>query len=166
MSTLYVDTINEKTSGNGVQIPGHVVQVVEGTAYSAEQSVTSSSYTAFSVTASITPKFSNSKIYITCYGSCQVYESGAANARGRLAISSDSGSSFILERDVRIYGYDGTGHVLIVPFSLHVFDTPGSTSTQTYTLYGKNTSGDGIRINDDGLGAGNTTQIVLMEIAQ
>ena len=27
MSTLYVDTINEKTSGNGVQIPGHVVQV-------------------------------------------------------------------------------------------------------------------------------------------
>lgn len=29
MSTLYVDTINEKTSGNGVQIPGHVVQVVQ-----------------------------------------------------------------------------------------------------------------------------------------
>jgi hypothetical protein len=143
-----------------------VVQVVEGTAYSAEESVTSSSYTAFSVTASITPKFSNSKIYITCHGSCQVYDSGAADARGRLAISSDSGSSFILERDVRIYGYDGTGHVLIVPFSLHVFDTPGSTSTQTYTLYGKNTNGDGIRINDDGLGAGNTTQIVLMEIAQ
>ena len=28
MSTLYVDTITEKTSGNGVQIPGHVVQVV------------------------------------------------------------------------------------------------------------------------------------------
>jgi hypothetical protein len=27
MSTLYVDTINEKTSGNGVQIPGHVVQM-------------------------------------------------------------------------------------------------------------------------------------------
>ena len=26
MSTLYVDTINEKTSGNGVQIPGHVIQ--------------------------------------------------------------------------------------------------------------------------------------------
>jgi len=26
MSTLYVDTINEKTSGNGVQIPGHVVK--------------------------------------------------------------------------------------------------------------------------------------------
>jgi len=27
MSTLFVDTINEKTSGNGISIPGHVVQV-------------------------------------------------------------------------------------------------------------------------------------------
>ena len=27
MSTLFVDTINEKTSGNGVDIPGHVLQV-------------------------------------------------------------------------------------------------------------------------------------------
>ena len=27
MSTLFVDTINEKTSGNGIAIPGHVVQV-------------------------------------------------------------------------------------------------------------------------------------------
>ena len=29
MSTLFVDTINEKTSGNGIQIPGHVVQIVQ-----------------------------------------------------------------------------------------------------------------------------------------
>ena len=28
MSTLFVDTINEKTSGNGIEIPGHVIQVV------------------------------------------------------------------------------------------------------------------------------------------
>ena len=27
MSILKVDTINEKTSGNGVAIPGHVIQV-------------------------------------------------------------------------------------------------------------------------------------------
>ena len=27
MSTLYVDTITEKTSGNGVVIPGHIIQV-------------------------------------------------------------------------------------------------------------------------------------------
>ena len=28
MSILKVDTINEKTSGNGVQIPGHVIQTI------------------------------------------------------------------------------------------------------------------------------------------
>ena len=27
MSVLYVDTTNEKTSGNGIEIPGHVIQV-------------------------------------------------------------------------------------------------------------------------------------------
>ena len=30
MSILKVDTINEKTSGNGVLIPGHVAQVKQG----------------------------------------------------------------------------------------------------------------------------------------
>ena len=30
MSILKVDTINEKTTGNGVLIPGHVVQVIQG----------------------------------------------------------------------------------------------------------------------------------------
>ena len=27
MSTLFVDTINEKTTNNGIYIPGHVLQV-------------------------------------------------------------------------------------------------------------------------------------------
>ena len=31
MSTLFVDTINEKTSGNGIQIPGHPIQIVQTT---------------------------------------------------------------------------------------------------------------------------------------
>ena len=34
MSILKVDTINEKTSGNGVAIPGHVIQVQETSALS------------------------------------------------------------------------------------------------------------------------------------
>ena len=31
MSTLNVDNINEYTSGNGVEIPGHIIQVVSAT---------------------------------------------------------------------------------------------------------------------------------------
>jgi len=64
MSTLYVDTINEKTSGNGVQIPGHVVQVVSATKTDT-QSISGTTFTDV-LTATITPKFANSKIYIKC----------------------------------------------------------------------------------------------------
>jgi|DEB0MinimDraft_4_1074332.scaffolds.fasta_scaffold98388_2 hypothetical protein len=61
MSTLFVDTINEKTSGNGVAIPGHVVQYQGLASWSNTQANSSSSWTT-AETVSITPKFSNSKI--------------------------------------------------------------------------------------------------------
>ena len=64
MSTILVDTINEKTSGNGVAIPGHVVQVVS-TTKTDTQTITGQTFTDV-LTATITPKFSNSKIYVTC----------------------------------------------------------------------------------------------------
>ena len=63
MSILKVDTINEKTSGNGVAIPGHVIQVVQGTLGS-RQSAASSSFTNSNLTVAITPKFSTSKILV------------------------------------------------------------------------------------------------------
>ena len=68
MSTLFVDTINEKTSGNGVAIPGHVVQI-QGVNPTTAQSISSASYsdlTGYSIT--FTPKFSNSKLFFSwCY---------------------------------------------------------------------------------------------------
>ena len=64
MSTLYVDTINEKTSGNGVQIPGHVIQVVS-TTKTDTQTISGTTFTDV-LTATITPKFANSKILIQC----------------------------------------------------------------------------------------------------
>jgi hypothetical protein len=70
MSTLYVDTITEKTSGNGVQIAdlvpaaGSVVQVVSATKTDT-QSISGTTFTDV-LTATITPKFANSKIYIKC----------------------------------------------------------------------------------------------------
>ena len=65
MSTLYVDTINEKTSGNGIYIPGHVVQV-QSSILSSKVSTTSQqpTYVDTGLSVSITPKFSTSKILI------------------------------------------------------------------------------------------------------
>ena len=41
MSTLFVDTINEKTTNNGVDIPGHVINV-QSVKFSGTQTTTSS----------------------------------------------------------------------------------------------------------------------------
>ena len=63
MSILKVDTINEKTSGNGVAIPGHVIQYAQtetGTA-----TTISASASATLLTINFTPKFTTSKIRVS-----------------------------------------------------------------------------------------------------
>ena len=60
-STLYVDSLVEKTSGNGVHIPGHVIQVVRNSFTAAHNTTTSTSYVSMGspFNLAITPKFSN-----------------------------------------------------------------------------------------------------------
>lgn len=66
MSILKVDTINEKTSGNGVQIAGHVLQVQQGVMTSRVQVTTINEYTiGDGFTVNITPSSTSSKILIT-----------------------------------------------------------------------------------------------------
>ena len=66
MSILKVDTINEKTTGNGVQIAGHVLQVQQGVMTSRVQVTTTSVYTiGDGFTVNITPKSTSSKILVT-----------------------------------------------------------------------------------------------------
>ena len=71
-STLYVDNLVEKTSGNGVHIPGHVVQTqsVRGD-FAGDVSTTSSSYVEVHSTLrnTFTPKYSNSIIHIEYFTS-------------------------------------------------------------------------------------------------
>ena len=61
MSILKVDTINEKTSGNGVQIAGHVVQVKQVTGSSFSTNNSASAYTDL-MTLNITPSSNSNKI--------------------------------------------------------------------------------------------------------
>ena len=65
MSILKVDTINEKTTGNGVHIPGHVVQCQQFyNSQTGHGTTTSTSFVASGIAKSITPKYSNSLIII------------------------------------------------------------------------------------------------------
>ena len=64
MSTLYVNKIVEETPNNGVQIPGHVVQVVRGIGAAGSPTSSSTSFVDEGIQATITPKFNNSLILV------------------------------------------------------------------------------------------------------
>ncbi len=75
MSILKVDTINEKTSGNGVAIPGHVIQVVHQP-FSTSMNTSSLSFVSTGHSVTITPKSSSSKILISVQGGSWYNQAG------------------------------------------------------------------------------------------
>ena len=155
MSILKVDTINEKTSGNGVAIPGHVVQVVTGTITS-ETQVTSNTLVDTGLSVTITPKFNTSKIFISvsnlgiCYATQYVRHK---LLRGSTVICGD-------------FAYNNNNYWMPVNFAMSILDSPATTSATTYkTQIGASANGD-LRYNYGGDGTGSNASITAMEIAQ
>jgi hypothetical protein len=157
MSILKVDTINEKTSGNGVHIPGHVIQVVEGTT-TTQLAHNSTSYAATSITASITPTSTSSKILVTVTSNL---ESNSAGEFGWYSIH--RGSTNIAES--QIGQSSGTSGSPISPICIQKLDAPSTTSAVTYALYIKRTSAT-IVANINSGGINSLGVITLQEIAQ
>ena len=168
-SIINVDTINEKTSGNGVAIPGHVVQV-QKVGHSSHQNNTGSSYADTGLEGSITPKFSNSLILIVV--SANVSTSGANSQENavRLYRSAPTAATIQeIQRAFLLYGASGGNHQGTFHAGVTMFDTPGTTSTCTYKWQNKVFSGGGdIRHNDYAVTGVPTNQarMILMEIAQ
>ena len=163
MSTLFVDTINEKTSGNGIKIPGHVVQVVQGV-YDTNGSITSSTLTNTGISQSITPKSSSSKVLVLINATLGV--SGTNGAEVYMQIVRDSTAIRIYERAIVFHGNDNASYHTGGSYSYCFLDSPSTTSATTYKLQGRTNSGT-LRINDyySGNNQGAST-ITLMEIAQ
>tara|TARA_R110002074_G_scaffold138384_1_gene283618 strand:+ start:71 stop:574 length:504 start_codon:yes stop_codon:yes gene_type:complete len=82
MSILKVDSLVEKTSGNGVHIPGHVVQMQDGRTITYTVHSTTS-YTNSNLSVTITPKYANSKLFFSVAGT---YWWSAANASGNYMV--------------------------------------------------------------------------------
>jgi hypothetical protein len=158
MSTLYVDTITEKTVGNGVQIPGHVVQVVQST-YVTETSTTSTSYSDTGLSASITPKSSSSKILVLFSLGSSGVNNTAAEARGYYRLVRGSTELYVM--DVRSYDYGNSGSITFVAHGQAFLDSPATASSVTYKIQQKASTGT-IRVSE----SNNQIQMQLMEIAQ
>lgn len=162
-SKLLVDDVVEKTSGHGVQIPGHVVQVVQGV-NTANNSITSSTLTDTGISQAITPQSSSSKVLVLINATLGV--SGTNGAEVYVQIVRDSTAIRIYERAIVAYGADNSTYHMGGNYSFCFLDSPSTTSATTYKLQGRTNSGT-LRINDyySGNNQGAST-ITLMEVAQ
>ena len=172
MSILKVDTINEKTSGNGVQIPGHVVQTVTGT-YDTLTSTTSRT-PATAISVNITPSSTSSKIlvmmqtwawhnnYYTGYlgifrGSTDITlgtDTSATDGNWASGGYQGSGIGVRTTESYALQTQDNDGSAANwAPFSFShtILDSPSSTSQQTYALK--------FWTNDGGVGSSNPLYI-------
>jgi hypothetical protein len=144
-------------NSSGFSYPGAVLQVVQ-TAPIANLITTSTSYVNFSdLNTSITPTSASSKILIIA-GALNIYN-GAANAnmqitlyRGATNLGGANGYFF--------YAYGNSSINLSFPQTITYLDSPATTSSITYGVYGKTSSGS-MSFNN-----GNSQlSMVLMEIA-
>ena len=173
MSILKVDTINEKTSGNGVIIPNHVVQA-QSTFYNTEQSINVTTYTDV-MSVNITPTSTSSKILVIVHLQCnhQDHHSGLVKVlRDSTAIGGGSGGGsfdsnvwFTIREANQYHTQSGTGQFL---------DSPSTTSQITYKVQGS-TTGTGYPLyinrtrygnNSQRYASNNGSSITVMEIAQ
>lgn len=126
---------------------GNVIQVVGGT-LATESNTSSTSFVSTNLTASITPASSSNKIYIVA--TFTAYTSGG----GRYTIYRNS-SNVVAAALGQISTGEGDTTVTI-----SYLDSPSTTSSTTYTVYYRSTSGQTY------IGVNNLTcQITLMEIA-
>ena len=161
----------EVPSGHVLTAPGHVIQVVQGDANSTPVTVQTTTFTDANCTATITPKFSTSKILITCTQDVQAWNtSNYATARWRIVRNIGGGSFTAIYEDtstangnVFFYDYGGSGINCYVPVSYTMLDSPNTTSACIYKTQGCQGSNGGNRAVFNNA---SPSRIVLQEIAQ
>ena len=182
MSILKVDTINEKTSGNGVQIAGHVIQVVSSIHNTAVSTSSSTFGDISGLSLNITPKSTTNKILV------DVKVNNISSSTGNLAvlrlvrdstvIAGHSGSGVAHNNGAFASGggggnngasYGGADSRKVNSGGINFLDTPATTSSVNYKVQiASANNGDAVYLNRWALNAdmGAVSSITLMEIAQ
>jgi len=140
---------------SAAQPTGSVLQVVQSSSAS-DQSTTSTSYSSTGLSASITPKFSTSKILVML-SAC----GGKNGSSGGSVQIWRGGSSICLVGDN--LGFDSTSNNTNQPMIVQNYlDSPATTSSTTYTIYFRsNSSGQTFKFGV----SSSVSSLTLMEIA-
>jgi hypothetical protein len=157
MTTLYVDNI-EANLANYVNIPGHVIQVVQEES-TVLDTTTSTSFIDTSLSGTITPTSASSKILIFVSGTI-----GADGNAGALLLALNRDATELLQNGGMYSGAGSTyGHANII-----YLDSPSTTSAVTYTVrYKAQSSSSGVQfnVNWNNIDIGSeTAYITMMEI--
>jgi hypothetical protein len=156
MSQLYVNTITEKTSGNGVQIAGHMVQIVQGISTTYTSLGSTGTYVDTNLAATITPKFASSKILATLHAPI-VYRN-TEDAILRLL----RGSTNVYQMNLWS-GSTNAGYGMVTG-SFQFLDSPSTASATTYKVQMFKDGGDFLFSYSNLVVS--TSTLTLMEIAQ
>ena len=182
MSILKVDTINEKTSGNGVAIPGHVIQVKQTVVSNVFSTTAGDGYAEMTdFRTAITPASTTSKILVrgSLNVGCQYYQAKGRILRDSTPIGLGDARSNRPRSTWTNIGYDAGASGSYTIYRLQsvdfeFLDSPATTSEIIYSLdMGSYSTSISVHLNRDhndaNVAAYNATPIstlTLMEIAQ
>ena len=168
--SMIIDGTNGLTFNNATTqaSAGSVLQVVQGS-YSTYTTTSSTSFQSTGLTASITPKFSTSKILVLITPNMAISYGTAAIATMQLQVTRGATQILYQDRAIAINAGTGGGGVIYnsVSLGLSVLDSPATTSATTYTLnFAVANASMSARINDyNSTTSTNGSTITLMEIA-
>jgi hypothetical protein len=123
---------------------GHVIQVVTGSQVNQNDLITSTSFTATSLSVNITPSSTSNKIFVSVSAVLDVNNNGNSAYytlyRDSTNLADDVG-------DTNGFGriYSGSSRP-IMPLSLEYLDSPNSTSQLTYNFRVRSTTGDRVEV--------------------
>ena len=167
MTTIYVDNIapnlQNKISAPNLTLPaGSVVQMQFASNSTAISITTNNSYVDV-VTLNFTPKFSNSKLFITY--TIQGVQNGT-NTNSRLTPRGvRNGSTYLWTSNANFWTVSRNHDLRHGGWTYNHYDTPNTTNQITYTLQAKyDDPGSGGSINKDSNSG--ASSIAIMEIAQ
>ena len=142
MSTLFVDTINEKTTNNGVEIPGHVLQIQQTVFKDTFSTAIGPDFAEVTgLRCNITPKSTSSKILVKaslCLAS-QYFSFRGRILRDGTAIDDALGNQRGSNRKRVTYSYsqyysgNSTQYDMIAG-AVEYLDSPSTTSAVQYSL--------------------------------
>ena len=142
---------------------GAVLQVVNAT-YGTQAGTTSSTFIDTGLTATITPKFANSKILvIASVAGC--YVDGNTNQSSGMKLQLVRGSTSLIQNEGNLALHDGSAFNLVVSATTNYLDSPATTSATTYKMQFCRASTNAGTVYVQ-IFSTSTSTITLMEIAQ